>query len=108
MLTGNLPPASRRATYVETVELLESESPYDPIPLSAVVEGGTVELMGLDDTSETALISKTWGTDSYAEMTGAPGVVFWRFEVSDLEELPAGDYRLLATLEGQSETMTLI
>lgn len=96
MQRANSPPQSRRATYVDTVELTDPTT-RELLSLVGLTAATASICLPFKDV---ALVEKTLGAGVTAI---SPGFLQWRFDVSDLEALAApGDYRflLLATVSG--------
>lgn len=85
MLTGSLPPVSRRSTYIETLELIDDAS-GDPIDLTgaaitvSIYDSAVVSDYG-DVRSWPAALTATLGNGVTVPETG---IVQWRFEAGSL------------------------
>lgn len=105
MVLGNLPPQSRRADYIETLELTSADAPHDLTDLNAagLVSAGSAAIRKLN--SETDLVSVSWG----AGLTSPSlGILQWWFAPSALLGLPAGNYRLLVSLTASGQAIELV
>lgn len=88
MFTGPIKPQSRRATYADSLEISDFDSPHDLFDWAAV---SAVSVAICPANSEEPLIQKTRGA---GVVTPSNGMVEWTFTPSDLGSLCAGSYTL--------------
>jgi hypothetical protein len=98
MLRGTLPPQSRRMAYVQAVELLADEDPWDPIDTSSITSG-TAKLC--TPMLDSALVDGTVTVPS-------SGVVRWSFTKAQLGNLAPGLYRLLVAVVADGDDVELV
>ena len=90
MLTGQLPPVSRRSTYIETLELLDDET-GDPIDLSgAAITVSVCRMLAADDYGAVCAASCATATLGAGVTVPEPGIIVWRFEAGALGGIAPG------------------
>lgn len=105
MFFGTIDPASNRATWSESFELIDSET-GDPISLSAVDE---ITLEVRDMESHGAVLSGSY-TGGEIVIVGAAtdGTFQWRFEAAQMRGLCARTYEVGVTIESDDDTVQLL
>jgi hypothetical protein len=98
MLTGTLKPQSRRMAYVQAVELLADEDPYDPIDTSSITSGTAKLCTPMTDSSV---------CDGTVTVPSG-GVVQWEFTKAQLEALAPGTYRLLVGVVADGDDAEIV
>ncbi len=96
MLTGSLPPITRRGTYIETTELTDEA-------------GSAIDLTGADIRVEVAENGEGCTPDLTASLDGgvsvvAPGTIQWRFEAGAFDRFRLGLRRLRVLISRDGDT----
>lgn len=107
MLTGSLPPISRRATYIETLELIDDDT-GDPIDLTgADIRVELCANIGRDDYGWWDWPATTSATLADGITVPEAGIVQWRFEAGRLSRFARGaaGLRVIISRDGDTDVV---